>query len=595
MCGLTAIFSYENNAALVDEAELLRMREAMIARGPDGAGSWISSDRRVGMAHRRLAIIDIGISGAQPMALRDDAGGLLLQIAYNGEIYNFKQLRAELISQGSIFTTNSDTEVLLRLYARYGIDMVRHLRGMFAFVIWDEAKKGMLLARDPYGIKPLYYNDEGGTLRVASQVKALLAGEAVSTAPNPAGHIGFFTLGYVPEPHTMYEKIQSLPAGTSLWLDRDGKRNQGTYFNFQSEITELENITLKASKEELRAALIETAKFHLISDVPVGVFLSAGLDSASIMALASEVAGKQMETMTLRFDEFAGSSLDEAPMAADIAKLYGTRHQTRTVKGADFSQEKDDLLRAMDQPTVDGVNTYFVAKEAADMGLKVALSGVGGDELFGGYDSFRQIPSLVGKLGWIPYIGVLGAAFRVLSGPLLKRLTSPKYASFFEYSGDYGSAYLLRRGLFLPWELTDFLEAEFVQKGWQDLNLRQNLNMTVEGVSKSYNKVSLLESTWYMRNQLLRDADWAGMAHSLEIRTPLVDTTLFAKLAGRGFSKSDMALSPKTPLPTSVIKRPKTGFAIPVRDWLLDNELKSGSDRGVRGWAKFVYDKFLLA
>ena len=198
MCGLTAIFSYENNATLVDEAELLRMREAMIARGPDGAGSWISSDRRVGMAHRRLAIIDIGISGAQPMALRDDAGDLLLQIAYNGEIYNFKQLRAELISQGSIFTTNSDTEVLLRLYDRYGIDMVRRLRGMFAFVIWDEAKKGMLLARDPYGIKPLYYNDEGGTLRVASQVKALLAGEAVSTAPNPAGHIGFFTLGYVP-------------------------------------------------------------------------------------------------------------------------------------------------------------------------------------------------------------------------------------------------------------------------------------------------------------------------------------------------------------------------------------------------------------
>jgi asparagine synthase (glutamine-hydrolysing) len=595
MCGLTAIFSYGNSAALVDEAELLRIREAMIARGPDGAGSWVSTDQRVGLAHRRLAIIDVGITGAQPMELRDGAGNMRLQIVFNGEIYNFKQLRADLITKGSVFTTNSDTEVLLRLYDYYGIDMVEHLRGMFAFVIWDDAKKGMLLVRDPYGIKPLYYNDEGGTLRIASQVKALLAGGAVSTTPDPAGHVGFFTLGYVPEPHTMYEKIQSLPAGTSLWIGRGGQRSQNTYFNFRSQMTILESTSPNFSKEEFREALIETTELHLISDVPVGVFLSAGLDSASIMALAAEIAVEQMETMTLRFDEFANSRLDEAPMAADIAKLYNTRHQTRTVKGADFIQEKDKLLRAMDQPTIDGVNTYFVAKEAADMGLKVALSGVGGDELFGGYDSFRQIPSLVRNIGWIPGIGELGTAFRVFSGPILKHLTSPKYASFFEYSGDYGSAYLLRRGLFLPWELTDFLEPEFVQKGWRDLNLRQNLNMTFDGVNQPHNKIALLESIWYMRNQLLRDADWAGMAHSLEIRTPLVDATLFGKIANRGYSKYDMALSPKMPLPTNVIKRPKTGFGIPVRNWLLDNNARSGFDRGERGWARTVYENFSTA
>ena len=592
MCGLTAIFNYDHGATPVNETELLNMREAMIARGPDGAGSWISPDRRVGMAHRRLAIIDIGSSGAQPMSLCDDAGNMLLQISYNGEIYNFRELRAELASQGCVFKTNSDTEVLLHLYSRYGINMVKHLRGMFAFVIWDEVKKGMLLARDPYGIKPLYYNDDGRSLRIASQVKALLAGGVISTSPDPAGHIGFFTLGYVPEPHTMYQNIQCLPAGSTLWLSSGGQKSLNVYFSFQAEMARLESVPLETSTKQLHAALIETVKYHLISDVPVGVFLSAGLDSASIMALVSEVAVEQMETITLRFEEFENSSRDEAPLAAEIAKLYNTRHQTRTVKSTDFIREKDDLLKAMDQPTIDGVNTYFVAKEAADMGLKVVLSGAGGDELFGGYDSFRQIPSLVGTLGWIPGIGKLGTAFRVLSGPLLKRLTSPKYASFFEYSGDYGSAYLLRRGLFLPWELTEFLEPEFVKKGWHDLNLRQNLNKTIHGVDGSYNKVALLEATWYMRNQLLRDADWAGMAHSLEIRTPLVDANLFGKVTGRGFSKSDMALSPAIPLPTSVISRPKTGFGIPVRNWLIDSVEKTGHDRGGRGWAKTVYNSF---
>ena len=595
MCGLTAIFSYGDNAPNVDEAELLRMREVMIARGPDGAGSWISGDQHVGLAHRRLAIIDIGPTGAQPMALTDDAGNIRLQITYNGEIYNFKQLRAGLIAEGRKFSTQSDTEVLLHLYDRDGVDMLRQLRGMFAFALWDEARQGLLLARDPYGIKPLYYADDGGTLRVASQVKALQTGGAISSTPNPAGHVGFFTLGYIPEPHTMYKDIQSLPAGSSLWIDKAGARAENRYFNLTREMAELEANGQQGSAEELRAALTESIEHHLVSDVPVGVFLSAGLDSASIMALTSEVAGRQVETMTLRFDEFSDGPLDEAPLAAEIATLYDTRHQTRTVKGSDFHTDKKKLLAAMDQPSIDGVNTYFVAKEAADMGLKVALSGLGGDELFGGYDSFRQIPSLVSRLGWVPGIRVLGAGFRVLSGPLLRHLTSPKYASLFEYSADYGSAYLLRRGLFLPWELPQFLDTDLVRDGWRDLNLFNNLNLTVTGIINPINKVSLLESAWYMRNQLLRDSDWAGMAHSLEIRTPLVDATLFTKLAACGYNKIDMARSPATALPENVLNRPKTGFYIPVREWLQGEEQEAGAERGGRGWAKSIYQETYAA
>tara|TARA_B100000315_G_scaffold260554_1_gene322856 strand:- start:4877 stop:6664 length:1788 start_codon:yes stop_codon:yes gene_type:complete len=595
MCGLTAIFSYGDNAPNVDEAELLSMREAMIARGPDGAGSWLSDNKRVGLAHRRLAIIDIGPTGAQPMALTDDAGIIRLQITYNGEIYNFKQLRAELMAEGRKFATHSDTEVLLHLYDRDGVNMLRQLRGMFAFALWDETRQGMLLARDPYGIKPLYYADDGGTLRVASQVKALRAGGAISSTPNPAGHVGFFTLGYVPERHTMYQDIQALPAGSSLWIGKDGGKVENKYFDLTLEMAALEANGPHASSEELRAALTESVEHHLVSDVPVGVFLSAGLDSASIMALTAEVAGSQMETMTLRFDEFADGPLDESPLAAEIAALYDTRHQTRTVRGSDFHSDIEKLLAAMDQPSIDGVNTYFVAKEAAAMGLKVALSGLGGDELFGGYDSFKQIPSLVSRLGWVPGIRTLGAGFRVLSGPVLRHLTSPKYASVFEYSADYGSAYLLRRGLFLPWELPQFLDTDLVREGWRELNLLNNLNLTVAGIKKPNNKVSLLESAYYMRNQLLRDSDWAGMAHSLEIRTPLVDATLFTKLAARGFTKQDMARSPATALPDSVLNRPKTGFYIPVREWLQGEESEAGSERGVRGWAKSIYQDLYAA
>ena len=589
MCGLTAIFSYGDTAPNVDEAELLRMREAMIARGPDGAGSWVSEDKRVGLAHRRLAIIDVGPTGAQPMALTDEAGKIRLQITYNGEIYNFKQLRAELMAEGRKFSTQSDTEVLLHLYDRDGVDMLRQLRGMFAFALWDDTKQGMLLARDPYGIKPLYYADDGGTLRIVSQVKALQAGGAISSTPNPAGHVGFFTLGYVPEPHTMYRDIRSLPAGSSLWIDKAGAKIETKYFDLTQEMAALEANAPRASAEELRAALTESIEHHLVSDVPVGVFLSAGLDSASIMALTAEVAGSQMETMTLRFDEFSGGPLDEAPLAGEIATLYNTRHQTRTVRGSDFQSDKERLLAAMDQPSIDGVNTYFVAKEAADMGLKVALSGLGGDELFGGYDSFKQIPSLVSKLGWVPGIRTLGAGFRMLSGPLLRQFTSPKYASLFEYSADYGSAYLLRRGLFLPWELPQFLDADLVRDGWRELNLLNNLNGSVKGIRDSSNKISLLESAFYMRNQLLRDSDWAGMAHSLEIRTPLVDAALFTKTAARGFTKQDMARSPQTMLPKNVLNRPKTGFYIPVREWLQGEGQEAGAERGGRGWAKSIY------
>jgi len=575
----------------VDEVELERINAHMIARGPDGEGAWLSEDGLAGLAHRRLAIIDPGPGGAQPMCLHDENGTARLVITYNGEIYNFRELRAELTEAGRTLRTNSDTEVLLHLYDREGPDMVRRLRGMFAFAIYNAADNSLFLARDPFGIKPLYFADDGKTIRAASQVKALMAGGAIDDAPDPAGHAGFFLLGYVPEPHTMYQAVRSLPPGTTMRIEAGKLPRVRTYFRIRDRYA-VRRASLGKSETALilRQALTESVRAHLVADVPVGVFLSAGLDSATITALAAEVASASLDTMTLRFDEMAGTPGDEAPLARGIATQYQTRHKTRSVSGAEFRDHIDKVLSAMDQPSVDGVNTYFVAREAAALGLKVALSGVGGDELFGGYQSFHQIPALVGCLGWVPGSSALGAAFRVLSAPLLARYTSPKYASLLEYAGGYGSAYLLRRGLYLPWELTQVMDPDMARDGLRDLELVALMEEDVAGIDAPRDKVSALELGWYLRGQLLRDADWAGMAHSLEIRTPLVDATLVGEVGGIGATKRQMAETPAKPLPEAILGRRKTGFYIPIREWLTgEGGIAQVGQRGLRGWAQFIY------
>lgn len=596
MCGLAGIFSYQRDASPVNQGTLLGMRERMMARGPDGAGLWMSDDRHIALAHRRLAIIDLSEAGAQPM-LDAETGN---RIVFNGEIYNYRELRGELEAAGQRFRSVSDTEVLLKLYATRGRDMLASLRGMYAFAIWDEARPGLFLARDPFGIKPLYYADDGKTLRFASQVKALLAGGEVDTARDPAGQVGFYLWGHVPEPYTLYKAIRALPAGTSLWIDRGGRKEQKPYFKLAEELIRIqtEGVALSADvgHEHLRAVLLDSVRHHLVADVPVGVFLSAGLDSTTVAALAREAGVAELITVTLGFNEFANTEYDEVPLAETVARHYGATHHTRWVKRTDFAACLDHLLDAMDQPSIDGVNSYFVSQAAHNTGLKVALSGLGGDELFGGYSDFQEIPRLVSWLSPVTCIPGLGTGFRYVAAPLLKRFTSPKYASLLEYGGDYAGAYLLRRGLFMPWELPDLLDGDLVRAGWRELQTIPALRQTIDGVGAARLKVGALETSWYMKNQLLRDIDWASMTNSLEVRVPLVDIVLWrevARLVAAGYAprKSDMASCPKRVLTTAILTRPKTGFAVPVREWL-DGEAY-GKGRGLRGWAKMVYESAL--
>ncbi|CUW37961.1 putative Asparagine synthetase [Magnetospirillum sp. XM-1] len=583
MCGLAAIFAYQPEAAPVQGDELTRIRDAMRLRGPDGAASWVSPGGRVGLAHRRLAIIDLSPAGAQPMASADGR----LALVFNGEIYNYRALRAELESLGAVFRSHTDTEVILEGWRHWGKAVLPRLRGMFALALWDHEARGMLLARDSFGIKPLYVSDQGGCLRAASQVKALLAGGAIETAPDPAGHAGFFLWGHVPEPHTLYRSIRPLPAGSWLWQDEAGRRDEGRFFDLGQELAAAGERNFDI--DMLHAALAGSVKAHLEADVPVGLFLSGGLDSTTLAALVREASEGPVNSITLGFAEFEGKPQDEVPLAERVAAHYRLDHTTSRVTAADFAQARGQLLADMDQPSVDGVNTWFVARAAARSGLKVALSGLGGDELFGGYDSFSQIPRLVGALGPLRPLRGLGKVLRMGLSPWIGCFASPKTAGLLEWGTSFGDAYLLRRALFMPWELPGVMDPDMARDGWKALAAPARLEAAAGGISSPRLRVSALETGFYMRNQLLRDSDWAGMAHSLEIRVPLVDVDLLRAVlplarGARPPGKQDMAACARPALPPELLNRPKTGFFVPVAQWLGASSL--------RGWARQVHGAF---
>jgi len=577
-----------------DLRSLIRMSEVMLSRGPDSAGLWQDESGAALFAQRRLAIIETSDRGFQPMV--HDGGRLVVN--FNGEIYNYRALKAELEAKGRRFASNSDTEVLLHLYDVEGPDMVERLRGMFAFALWDRDRRAMLLARDPFGIKPLYVADDGKTLRFASQVKALIAGGGVDTAPQPAAEVGFLLWGSVPEPFTLHRGIRALPAGHMRLWKMDEAPVSRRYHAIAKVLAEAEAgpaaPTGAARVEFLRERIVDTMRHHVVADVPVGVFLSGGLDSLLVAEFATPENAQPLRTVTLGFDAYRGGALDETPIAEATARAHGAEHQTVWVNRAEFAAARDHLLRAMDQPTIDGTNVYFVSKATASTGLKVALSGIGGDEVFAGYPSFRQIPKMVGLTS--PF-AALGRGFRVVSEPILRHFTSPKYAGLFEYGSSYGGAYLLRRGLFMPWELPDLLDGDIVRQGLADLRTETTLASAIEGVRSPNARVAALELSFYMRNQLLRDADWAGMAHSLEIRTPFVDADFFRTLAPliaapAPVTKAELPALLSPSVARSLAGRGKRGFVVPVRDWLGVPSRAGAKLRGWRAWALDVIDTF---
>jgi asparagine synthase (glutamine-hydrolysing) len=580
------------------------MIDRMRLRGPDAEGLWIGNS--VVLAHRRLAILDLDARSNQPMVTIDGN----YSIVFNGEIYNFSELRSDLEAKGVVFRTTSDTEVLLALFARDGERMLPRLRGMFAFAIWDARSRELFLARDPYGIKPLYYSHIKTGLIFASQVKALMASGLVSTTCEPAGIAGFYLWGSVPEPWTLYSGVLALPAGSWLRV-RGGMPGTPVCWNdIQANWRqEGQKTSARELQERVRQSVTDSVRAHLVSDVPVSVFLSGGIDSGTIAGLASEL-GANVEGITIGFDEFFSSHDDEVPVAEAIAAHYGLPHHVRRVSRAEFELDIPLILDAMDQPSIDGVNTWFASKAAAECGYKVVLSGVGGDELFYGYPHMMQLPRIA-KLGRaIEAIPGASSLLRSACNYKSHGLAHPKLMGIPEFMGSLEGAYFLKRCLFLPQELPALMGAEKAREGLARLG-GSPPTMTKANAVNGQAGVCLLDSTHYLRSRLLRDSDWASMQHSLELRTPLVDASLLdaLKLYHTGFSggagKRMLANSPLNPMPQDIINRPKSGFGVPMTKWLAAATerkdwaslplLADSKTPWTRRWAHTVMESFIAS
>jgi len=582
MCGICGVVGTERK----EEAAIAtrRMLAAIYHRGPDEEGLLERPSVALGM--RRLSIIDLS-GGSQPV-WNEDAR---VAVVYNGEIYNFRELRESLLSSGHFFRTHSDTEVIVHAYEEWGADCVRRFRGMFAFAIWDGRTNParMLLARDRLGIKPLYYTRVSGVLLFASEVRALLASDLVPREISPSAVESYLLFGSVAEPETLVAGVLSLPPGHLLQIP-DVTAAAGSpkrYWDISSAAREPHDspaATLSEAARRLRPLLQETVRSHLISDVPLGVFLSSGMDSTALAGLASRETGN-LHTFTVVFPE---QSFSEAPMARHTAEKFGTTHQEFMLSADEMLHRVDEALEALDQPTMDGINTYFVSWVARQVGLKVALSGLGGDEVFGGYRTFDQTPraTRLRRLGhWTPKsIRSATASLAIkLAGAGQSSDAMRKAVSLWRSPDVLPHAYFFPRTLFPPERCSKLLEQPLPSvfsggdgnpaESWRAW-LLESAKMAEE--LDSFAAVSCLEMRSYMVNTLLRDTDSVSMANSLEVRVPLLDHHLVEFVAALPTAAKHSSYQPKALLaealsdilPEEVVNQQKRTFTLPWEHWL---------------------------
>lgn len=564
----------------MDVSSLHRMCDRMASRGPDGSGTWQSEDGQIIFGHRRLSVIDPHSRSDQPMLSSNGRYVIVL----NGEIYNYKQLRQQLSDQGWHFRTTSDTEVILALYQEQGASCVDLLRGMFAFAIWDKEEKSLFLARDPYGIKPLYYTKQKQSFLFASQVQAL-KGAGIAAELETAALTGLYLFGSVPEPFTFLKDVWPLAAGSTMLVLRDGDVKQRRYASLPAIFSVAASRQAGSEQDSLAQiaeALRDSVRHHLVADVPMGLFLSGGVDSGALLGLMQDESRDAVQTVTIAFEEFAGTRDDESVLASELSRQYGNKHVNRVVTESEFREEVPRIFEAMDQPTVDGVNTYFASKAVRECGLKVALSGAGADELLGGYSTFKTVPRdvrLVSALNLLAFADSRRSDPSFLPRRAIGRpLLDPKAWEMLRLSKDYVGSYLVRRCLFTPSELPDVLGYDFALDGMKRLDPGGViLAQLPEKVRSPFPNVASLESGLYLKNQLLRDTDWASMAHSVEVRLPFVDVMLLRKIAPalcarRVNGKHALGGTPSKSLPKSIVAKRKTGFSTPLCRWLRQDE-----------------------
>jgi asparagine synthase (glutamine-hydrolysing) len=581
MCGIAGIYLTRSPeraglAAPLDDLAR-RMVRSLRHRGPDDEGVWSCEAEpaaRAAFAHTRLAILDLSSAGHQPML--DPSNGNSL--AFNGEIYNFRRVRDELGDGGGPWSSDSDSEVILRAYARWGRACLERLRGMFAFAIYDRERRELFVARDRMGIKPLYYYRGEGFLIFASEVRALLSTGLVPRVLDTTSLQHYLAYQTVPAPRTMIEGVRMLPPGTWLTCDEAGSVQERRYWDpLENASAEAKHDTKAESRRRVAELLRESAALHLVSDVPVGAFLSGGIDSTAVAALMRE-AGHTPRTFSVVFTEEA---YDEAPFARKAAAHLGADHTEIFLTEETLLAQLPSALAAMDQPTGDGINTYVVAGAVRSFGMKVALSGLGGDELFGGYPSFarlrRAMPYLRAWRGTPRHV-------RALANSAIGRfgrgsVAAVKTAMLLNGDGTVATAYPpLRQVLSLAQRNAIVAENVGASAGGFDdpyVELLREAFSHAPGAGVM-SQVAYAEARTYMHDLLLRDTDQMSMAHALEVRVPLLDHPLVEYVMGlpdehkgsNGTPKSLLVESLGGLLPESIVRRPKKGFTLPFDPWM---------------------------
>jgi len=572
MCGIAGIIG-EGAAKHIDAVR--HMVEAQRHRGPDGEGIYISPSGFCVLGHRRLAIMDLSDAAVQPM-LADEGK---VAFVYNGMCYNFREMRDELHRHENVkFTTTGDTEVVLQLLVHDGIRALVRLNAMFALALWDENKRQLLLARDRFGQKPLYITRVGKLTIFASEINALLASGLVPRKADSKGICGYFSYGSIQEPGTIIAGVSTFPRASYAILDIDGEETRRQYW-FPSLDKRY------CSSGELREIFMSAVARHLISDAPIGLFLSGGIDSSSIAAAAVHSSKESVKALSIVFPDQPEQS--ESKYAQRIAKYAGVDHHEIPILGKDILHLLPSALKAMDQPTVNGINTFIISHAAHQAGLKVALSGLGGDELFGGYPSFRDVPRIVRLRN------ILGA----LSNPvadLLDKLILPnkntsKFVDMLDAPGNLVELYLVRRRIFSSRQIKA-LAPGLEKDGWISGLSSERLNELEEMIEtrEIYDAIGLMEIDIYMAQTLLRDSDFMSMVHGLEVRMPFLDT----EFANCALALDSIARKPSRKpkhffvkamdnwLPKEIKSRTKHGFSMPFQEWML-NELHGEVEEGI--------------
>jgi asparagine synthase (glutamine-hydrolysing) len=565
---------------------LAGMTKALSHRGPDAEGAY--ADPAVRLGHRRLSILDLA-GGAQPMSSADGRW----HIVFNGEIYNYVELRRDLEARGVVFQTQSDTEVLLQAWAEDGADCLPRLNGMFAFAIWDSREKRLTLARDPLGIKPLYYANHRGELLFASELRSLLRFPGFKPGLDPASINKYLAFGYIPAPSTAYAGVRKLEPGQMVVWSPAGRRTE-YFWDLPIEDNPVGAGTFDESAEATRDLLREAVRYQLRSDVEVGILLSGGIDSSAVAALAAPLAGRKLHSFSIGFQE---ASYNELPYAEMVARKVGTEHHHQTLTPADVVGALPQIYRGLDEPLGDAslVPTWFLSRLAATK-VKTVLGGDGGDELFAGYPSF-QAHLLMERLSFLP-VGVRDAinhliqrmpvshnykSIPFLLAQFLKGLGLPAEIRFLLWMGACGNAE--RRDLLAP-EVRNELHRHNAFEDVTRLAYRS-------GLSGGLERIFYLCTKLYLQECVLMKVDRASMAHSLEVRVPFLDIDLVThafslradyKLRGRQ-TKLILKEALKNDLPPAILQRKKAGFAMPVAAWL-QQDLKS--------WAQDLTDTSLI-